>query len=115
MILSQIINIFNATEDLANKDFTNEQQWRIYKFRKALKEHVNFYTEREKLINDKYMPFADEEGVLRGEHYKDYMKEKEDLGNTEVEFEFDKMTLPLVGHIDFKTIEALEDFIEFEV
>lgn len=115
MKYSTILDVYKATEALADKPFTNQQQWDIYKFRKALREHKDFYEEREKAINEKYLPYADEKGILSGEKYLEYMKEKSELNNLDAEFTYDKFTLPIVDGINFKIIEPLEDYIEFTI
>lgn len=115
MNYSKIISIYKATELLADKPFTNEDQWKIYTFRKALRVCTDFYVEREKVINDKYTQYADENGILRGEKYQEYMKEKNELNNMEAEFTYGKFSLPVVDGINFKIIESLEDYIEFTI
>ena len=112
----QIIQAYNAMETLAdNNNLTKEDQWKIFILRKSLRSHVEFQQEQEKALTEKYTPFADEQGILRGEKYTEYLNEKEELQNMEVECSFEKIKLQLKDGITFKTIESLENFIEFYI
>ena len=110
----EIISVYNATEELAdNKNLTSKEQWALYNLRKDLRSHVEFQKEREQVITGKYAKFADENGKIYGENYQNYLKELEELNDMDIEWDKEKIKLPLVDGINFKTIEALEDFIEF--
>ena len=112
----QIIQAYNAMETLAdNNNLTKEDQWKIFNLRKSLRPHIEFQQERDKALSDKYTPFADDQGILRGNKYLEYLKEKEDLQNMEVECSFDKVKMQLYDGINFKIIEQLEEFIEFYI
>lgn len=110
----QIVNAYNATEKLSNvQEFSENDQWAIYTLRKALRPHVEFQSEREEAIKSKYVEFADETGCIHGEHFEQYLKDIKELGDLDIELSFIKPKLSVVKGVDFKTIEALEDFIEF--
>ena len=111
----KIIQLYNATEKLAGiEGFTPNEQWQIYTLRKALRPHIEFQQEREKALAEKYTPYADENGTLKGEPFKNYAKEKAELNNLDVECEYERIALPLLKGITFQDIEALEDIIEFK-
>ena len=109
-----IIQLYTKLDELASvKGFSNSNQWDIYKLRKELRKHVDFQQERENAIIEKYTPYADDKGMIYGEHYENYQKDINDLNNIDVDLKIEKIKLPLVDGINFKTIENLEDFIEF--
>ena len=110
-----IIKAYNATESLATLNFSKEEQWRIYSFRKKLRPRIEFQKEQEKIIVDKYKQYLDSEGNLHGDKYIEYLKDTEELNTLEVkDLDIIKIELPLIDGINFKTIELLEDFIEFK-
>ena len=115
MKLSTIIQGFRATEELADKNFTNEEQWQIYNLRKVLRSHVEFYKERENNINAQYIKFADSNGVLSGEKFIEYQNKKKELDDMETSVDYQPIELPVIDGINFKTMEALENFITFKV
>ena len=111
----KIIQAYKATEDLANiTGFTIKDQWQIYTLRKALRPHVEFQQERENALATKYASFADDKGVITGQHYIDYMKDMAELNQMDIKFENEPIKLTLAEGVTFKTIEALEGFVEFE-
>ena len=110
-----IVKAYKNLEQLSNiKDYHNKEQWALYKLRKELRSFVDFYEERINALTDKYKEYADEKGILYGQYYLDYIKEKEELDNLGVEQEIPKIELPIVDGITFLTIESLEDFITFK-
>lgn len=111
---SKIIKAYKDMEELAgNTNLTDSEQWDLYQLRKILRPHYEFQQEREAVIREKYVKDVDENGNLRGEKAKAFMKDFEDLGNMEADVaEFKKPLIRNAG-VNFKTMEALEDFIEF--
>ena len=111
----QIIKVYNVLEDLAKlKDYHEDEQWALYNLRKQLRVHSDFQREREEAIKNKYSPYADKDGMLKGEKYIEFVAELEALNNMDINTEYQKIALPLVDGINFLTIETLEDFIEFK-
>ena len=110
----KIIRAYKATEELDKIEFSVDEQWQIYNLRKNLRPHVEFQQEREKAINEKYTQYADENSTITGQHYVDYIKEQQELNNMDVEYNYEPVVLKLKKGINFKTIEALEDFVEFK-
>ena len=110
-----IIQAYNNLEGLLDiKYYHSKEQWALYNLRKELRSSVEFYEEQTEKIKNKYLEFADEKGILSGTHYQDYLRETEELNNLEIEPTFEKITLPFVDGITFKTAESLEEFIEFK-
>ncbi len=112
----KIINAYRTTEELvSNPDIDENMHWQIYKVRKAIRSNVDFYNERVSMLNNKYANVTDENGIIKGEDFIHYQNELEEINNLDVEVEpFDVPVLPLVKGINFKQIEALEDFVNFE-
>ena len=116
MRLYDVVVAFNATDSLAgNNEISPAEQWAIYKFRKEAKTHCDFYAERESVIREKYLEYADETGKLQGEKMEEYVKEYNELNNLEVELNCKKEKLHIVNGIDFTVIEKLDKFFEFVV
>ena len=110
-----IVKAYNATESLATLNFSKEDQWKIYCFRKELRPRIEFQKEQEKIIIDKYKEYIDSEGSLHGDKYLEYLKDIEELNTLEVnDLSIEKIELPLIDGVNFKTVELLEDFIEFK-
>ena len=109
-----IINAYKALESLSTiKDYHAKEQWALYSLRKELRSFIDFYEERIKALANKYSEFADEKGMLYDQHYTDYINEKTELDNLEIEQTINKIKLPIVDGITFLTIESLEGFIDF--
>lgn len=110
-----IIEAYQNLEKLSeNEALTDFDQWHIYKLRKLLRPHVEFQGERENMLREKYKPYANDEGMLSGDKAKEFTEEIQSLNSLDAEVEsFEKPKIKLVKGITCKTIEALEDFIEF--
>jgi hypothetical protein len=109
-----IVNAYTALETLSNiKDYHAKEQWALYSLRKELRSFIDFYEERIRSLATKYAEFADEKGMLYGQRYTDYINEKTELDNLEIEQTINKIKLPIVDGITFLTIESLESFIDF--
>ena len=113
---NKIMEAYHATESMAdNNNISHEDQWKIYQARKAMRPHIEFYEERTKAIQSKYVEYADENGTISGEPFRNYQKDIAELLDMEKDMEDYKVpTVKLVDGINFKTIEALEGLIEFE-
>ena len=111
-----IIRAFNTLEALSNKKITDEAQWNIFKLRKSLLPHVEFFNERLDAIKDRYRPFADENENITGEKFHEFMSEFDELKNMDKELDIKKFTLTLTGEtgITAMEMETLDSFIDFE-
>ena len=111
----KIIQAYKDLELLSDiKDYHSQEQWALYVLRKELRSSVEFYKERTEAIMEKYREFANDDGVIKGQPYQDYLKDINDLNNLDIEIEFNKIVLPFVDGISFKLAESLEDFVEFK-
>ena len=113
MKLHKIITAYSEMEKLAgNINLSDQSQWELFKLRKLMRQHVEFHTEREEAIKEKYIKFADDKGNIYGDKLDGYINETTELNNMDVEFDFVKPVVPHAG-INFLTMEKLEDFIDF--
>lgn len=111
---TKIIEAFNATTSLSELEFSELEQWKIYQLRKYLRPHYDYQVEREQAIQQKYIDYIEEDGTIKGEKAKEFLKEINDIGELEIELEKrDKTILHVVKGVTFKLIEPLEDFVEF--
>lgn len=111
---SKIISTYNTLSQLADFDFSENEQWEIYKLRKFLRPHFDYQQEREDALREKYSGDIDEEGMIKGEAAQSFMKDMNAIANLEIELEeFEKPKLHVVKGVTCKLIEPLEDFVEF--
>lgn len=113
MKLIKIINAYDTAEKLSElSGFSKDDQWSLYKLRKSLRDHYNFKQEQEKKIGEKYVQYANDEGVITGEPFMNYKKDITDLYNMEIEYTpEEEITLPIVDGFICPYMEALEDFV----
>ena len=111
----QIITAYRTLETLSDNEFLTEtDQWNLYKLRKLLKPHFDFQAEREESIREKYQDNINSDGTIEGKPAELFLKDMQAIQNLDVELEeFTKPKIKMVKGITFKTIEPLEDFIEF--
>lgn len=111
---STIIKAYSAAESIAENAKLNDiNLWRLYKLRKALLPHHEFEMEREAAIRQKYVPLADDDGMISGETYKAFLKELNDLGDIEKEVEIERFKIPVAEGMTIAQMEALDPFVEF--
>ena len=115
---SKILQAYNATESLIdNTNLSATKQWELYQLRKKLLSHVEFMRERIKAIQNKYTQFADENGMLSGDKAIEFQNEASELDNMEKDVsDIEKVEFYIDDNdgITVRTMEALEDFIEFK-
>ena len=113
----EINNIYTVTEKLSEKDqFSDSVLWCLFKLRKDLREHVEFYNERLKSIQDKYVSYADENGQIHGEVMDKYINDVKELGLMDKDIsnvaKYDISIKEFKG-ITVHDMESLEPFINF--
>lgn len=113
----EINNIYTVTEKLSEKDqFSDSVLWCLFKLRKDLREHVDFYNERLKSIQDKYVSYADENGQIHGEVMDKYVNDVKELGLMDKDIsnvaKYDISIKEFKG-ITVHDMESLEPFINF--
>lgn len=123
--IGNIVNSVEVLQKLGKKDFKAKLAWSIARLLKEAEKEVQGFNEaRLKLIN-KY-GIKDENGQLitddNGnckiiqENIPDFNKELNDLVDTEVEINANKISMNLLEDIDFtpSDMAALESFVEFD-
>ncbi len=111
----KILNAYRTLEVLSeNELLTETEQWKLYKLRKLLKPHIDFQSEREDAVREKYRDNIKPDGRIEGKPAELFLKDMQAIQNLEVELEeFTRPQVKMVKGITLKTIEPLEDFIEF--
>ena len=114
----KIINAYRALNALSNNDrFSYEVLWSLYQLKKDLQPHAEFYDEALNKINQKYSQYADENGMIKGDPFKEYSIQLSELEQMEKDVsDIDKPVLKIkdMPGISLQVVEALEDFIEFQ-
>lgn len=117
MIIKQykIIQAYKATETIkSNEHLSKEILWELFQLRKAFSSHVEFQQEQEQSLQQKYTPYADENGNISGKPYQDYLKEIEEIGMLDKELEYEPIDLPVIEGLTLESMEALEPFVNFK-
>lgn len=113
----KIIEAYNATERLADiKTLPVKTMWELYDLRRKLTPHKEFQDDRECALREKYMPYADSDGVITGMAYIEFMREREELNDLEIDVsDIQRISLPLTDGLGLTVhdIEALEPFVDF--
>lgn len=119
MVMKQmkIMKAYQATEKIADKASLDEKTfWDLYRLRQTLRKNREYQEERESQIRKKYLPYADENGVIRGEMYSKYLDEMRALGELEVDLgEITRIDIPFSKDLGLSVhdAEALEEFVNF--
>lgn len=113
-----IINkIYNETEELTKQDLTIQGKWIIYKIRKTLLPHIEFYQGEVQKLLDEYKPEYENENLKfkTPEIAQEFLNKEQEVENFEVEVQNTKESLKLsdIPGISIQQMELLEDFIEF--
>ena len=113
----KIVKAYQATENMSKcEKLDAETLWSIYQLRKKLYPHVEFQAEREDALREKYAEFADEDGVIKGEPYTNYVKDLSEIATMDKEVNIpDKITIKLQDEmgITVQMMEALDEFVNF--
>ena len=113
----KIIEAYNATERLADSTtLPVKTMWELYDLRRKLTPHKEFQADREQALRQKYMPYANSEGVINGTPYIEFMQECGELDNLEIDVaDIQRISLPLTDGLGLTVhdIEALEPFVDF--
>ena len=113
-----IINAYTITEKLSeNENLSINCKWVLYKLRKELLPHYEFYIEESrKLLNEYETEINGSSITFKSEALaKEYQSKQDVIDKFEVEFESTKRSLKLsdIPNITIQQIETLDKFIEF--
>lgn len=114
----KIIQAYNVTEQLTKDDtLTITAKWVLYKLRKELTSHYEFYVEESRKLFSNYETTVDGDNITfkTAELAKEYQTKQEEIDNFEVELNSEKQTIKLsdIPNITVQQIELLDEFIEF--
>lgn len=113
----KLINAYSITEELSKDDKLSMQaKWVLYKLRKDLLPHCEFYIQESRTLFNKYETKNEGDRIAfeSPELADEYQKAQKEIDNLEVEFN-NKQILKLsdIPNITVQQIEVLDDFIEF--
>lgn len=115
-----IVNAYIATDKLSKADnLTINGKWVLYKLRKDLSTHYDFYVQQSRELFEEYKEYYNEStDVFDFESAEDAKKFKEKqkiIDDFEVEYAAKKPTVKLsdIPDITVQYIEVLDEFIEF--
>lgn len=111
---SEIIKAYNAASAISESAKLKDiDLWRLFNLRKTLLPHFEFQQEREDAIRQKYVPLADENGMLTGDAYKDFLGNMKEVGELEQEINIMRFKIPTAEGMTVPQMEALDPFVEF--
>lgn len=119
ILQNKIVQAFKASEKVIdNENLPNDVLWKIYKIRHVMMPSVEFQDIRENAIRNKYAAYLNDKGELVGTLYNEYLNDIRELGMMEVELDFDHREYIRYNpdyKLTIREIEALEDFIDFDL
>jgi len=115
----KIIQAYSITEELSKEDnLTINAKWVLYKLRKELSSHYEFYMNESRELFNKYETSVDGNIISfkSAEEAKEYKTKQAEIDDFEVEFSAEKQELKLsdIPCITVQQIELLDEFIEFK-
>lgn len=114
----KIVDIYNATEDLSKANgLSINAKWVLFRLRKDLKVHYDFYVEESRKLLNKCDGKIDGTSILFAseENAKEYQVKQSEIDNLDVKYKVEKQSLKLseVPSITVAQMETLGEFIEF--
>jgi len=113
-----IVNAYSITEQLAQaNNLTIQGKWALYKTRKDLLSHYEFYMEESKKLFNSYETTRTEDSIqFKSQKLaEEYQKKQAEIDNLDVDVKIEKQNCKLsdIPDISVPQIEMLEQFIEF--
>lgn len=113
-----LVQAYKTTDEISKSDnLSINAKWVLYKLRKELASHYEFYVNESKDLFNKYETSFDGDMILFKsiEEGKDYKIKQAEIDNFEVEFSAEKQKVKLsdIPNITVQQMEELDDFIEF--
>ena len=115
----KILQVYNVTEELsANDNLSINAKWLLYKLRKDLIPHREFYIEEVNNLLSKFKVTVDGDKITfeSEEKVKEYQSEQQKIDDYDIDLKIEKKPIKLseIPNISIKQIEQLEEFFEFE-
>lgn len=115
-----IVNAYIATDKLSKEDnLTINGKWVLYKLRKDLSTHYDFYVQQSRELFEEYKEYYNEDtdafDFESAEDAKKFKEKQNAIDDFEVEYTAEKPTVKLsdIPNITVQYIEVLDEFIEF--
>lgn len=116
MKLGKIVIAYNILKSLPDNDIFSEQNhFDLFMLMKSMKSYVEFAEERTNAIKGSYKEFANENGVIEGEHADQLIAEIDKLYETDVDAEISAIDLPFVKGINYKVMCDLDGIVNFHM
>lgn len=115
----KIVKAYDTTEDLAkDENLSIEAKWVLYKLRKELLPHREFYFIESKKLLDQYETEIDGTTITfkTPELAQEYQEKQNEIDNFEVDAKYSKQPLKMsdIPNITIPQIEQLDEFILFK-
>ena len=110
------INAFTTLSQMGKK-ITGKTAWDLYRLKQRLKEAVDFQSEEEMKLVEKYGGSVDEAGRIQipDENREAFMKDFTELGELECEIDLEVTAdLNNIRDINMAEIEALDGIVQFK-
>lgn len=112
------IEAYNLTNELSrNTDLSINAKWILYKLRKILYPHYEFYIRESRELFDKYETTAHDDVITfeSPELAIEYTTKQAEIDNLEIDEPIEQLSLKLsdIPNITIQQIELLDGFIEF--
>ena len=119
MKLIKIVNAYNAVEELSKTDgLTIIGKWSLYKVRKDISSHYEFYVQECQNLISGYKVEVNGSNVTfeSADLAKEYKTKQNDIDNLEIDVQAVKQDVKLsdIPNITVQQIETLDEFIEFK-
>ena len=115
----KIAQAYDVTNRLSkDNNLTIAGKWGLYKLRKDLLSHYEFYIEESRNLFNTYKTTTTDTGSIKfesPEYADEYLAQQANIDNFDVDVSFEKQQLKLsdIPNISIQQIELLDDFIEF--
>lgn len=115
MKLIKIVQAIDGLNKICNIELPAVESFKVVKLVGEIESHINNYnTQRNKLLK-KYGDTEDDTTFsIRPEECEDFMKEINELGEIEIDLDFEKIKLPKDLAIKASDIVNMTDFIELK-
>lgn len=117
MKLGEVVNAMEPLQRLAGTDMKLQYAYHIHKMIRGVQQELDFFTEKRQAIFEKYGTYTKEDLIeIPKENQGKAGKELEELMNTEVLLEFQKLVLPVSEDIKMaaRDVLLLQPFIDFK-
>lgn len=109
-----LLNEWN--DNINDVHLTMKSMYALLKLKKSIENEFNRVNDLIRIIAEKYGATINQDGSFKipQEHIAEANKELDELGQTDIDFEYTPVTVKEEDHIPPKMFEAILDFVELE-